>query len=93
MSDLAFTLTVFGVLFVLLLSFSIYVQRPRFGNASPQSIEVVVYGWPSAKAGARLSTAAEPLKTTYDPAAHALHILLPDVAGKAELRLLGETAR
>jgi len=43
MSDLAFTLTVFGVLSVLLLSFSIYVQRPRFGSASPRSIEVVVY--------------------------------------------------
>jgi alpha-glucosidase len=67
----------------------------RKGSFAPwwKSIEVVVYGWPSAKAGARLSTAAEPLKTTYDPAAHALHILLPDVAGKAELRLLGETAR
>ncbi len=43
MSDLSFTLTVFGVLFALLLAFSIYVQRPRFGGASPKSIEVVMY--------------------------------------------------
>ena len=43
MSDISFTLMVFGVLFLLLLSFSIYVQRPRFGGSSPKSIEVVVY--------------------------------------------------
>jgi hypothetical protein len=43
MSDISFTLMVFGVLFLLLLSFSIYVQRPRFGGPSPKSIEVVVY--------------------------------------------------
>jgi hypothetical protein len=43
MSDIAFTLMVFGILFLLLLSFSIYVQRPRFGGASPERIEVVVY--------------------------------------------------
>jgi hypothetical protein len=43
MSDIAFTLMVFGILFLLLLSLSIYVQRPRFGGASPESIEVMVY--------------------------------------------------
>jgi hypothetical protein len=43
MSDVSFTLLVFGVLFVLLLSFSIYVQRPRFGGTSPKNIEVIVY--------------------------------------------------
>ncbi len=43
MSDVSFTLLVFGVLFLLLLCFSVYVQRPRFGGSSPKSIEVVVY--------------------------------------------------
>ena len=43
MSDISFTLSVFGVLFALLLSFSIYVQRPRFGGTSPKNIEVIVY--------------------------------------------------
>src|SRR5208282_692002 len=43
MSDMVFTSVVFGVLFLLLLVFSIYVQRPRFGGTSPKAIEVVVY--------------------------------------------------
>jgi len=59
----------------------------RKGTYAPwwKSVEVVLYGWPSAQAEAKLSSAAGPLKTTYDPAAHALHIVLPDVAGKGEL--------
>ena len=43
MSDISFTLGVFGILFLLLLSFSIYAQRPRFGGTSPKAIEVVVF--------------------------------------------------
>jgi hypothetical protein len=43
MSDIAFTLIVFGILFLLLLSISIYAQRPRFGGTSPKAIEVVVF--------------------------------------------------
>ncbi len=43
MSDISFTLVVFGVLFLLLLSISIYAQRPRFGGTSPKAIEVVVF--------------------------------------------------
>ncbi|HXR46563.1 MAG TPA: hypothetical protein VN784_03910 [Candidatus Limnocylindrales bacterium] len=43
MSDISFTLIVFGVLFLLLLSISIYAQRPRFGGTSPKAIEVVVF--------------------------------------------------
>lgn len=43
MSDISFTLMVFGVLFVLLLFFSIYIQHPRFSGSSPTVIEVVAY--------------------------------------------------
>jgi len=43
MSDITFTLVVFGVLFVLLLCFSIFIQHPRFSGHSPKVIEVVAY--------------------------------------------------
>ena len=43
MSDMVFTWVVFGVLFLLLLSFSLYVQHPRFGGSSPTRIEVIAY--------------------------------------------------
>jgi len=52
-----------------------------------KSIEVVIYGWPSATADAKLSSSANPLKSTYDASAHTLHILIPDMAGKEELRI------
>jgi len=42
-SDIYFTLVVFGVLFLFLIAFSIYVQRPRFSGSSPRLIEVVAY--------------------------------------------------
>jgi len=63
----------------------------REGTYAPwwKSIELVVYGWPSAKADAKLSGAATPLKTTYDAAMHALHVIVPDVAGKGELQVTG----
>ncbi|MDR5726518.1 MAG: DUF5110 domain-containing protein, partial [Terriglobia bacterium] len=62
----------------------------REGTWKPwwKSIEVVVYGWPSAQAEAKLSGSAEALKTTYDATQHALHIVIPDVADKAELRIV-----
>jgi len=61
----------------------------RKGSYAPwwKTIEVVVYDWPSANATASLSNSAAPVTTTYDPAAHALHIVIPDTAGGAELRI------
>jgi alpha-glucosidase len=61
----------------------------REGSYAPwwKTIEVVIYGWPSAQAEARLSGTAQPLETTYDESARALHIVMPDAAGKEELRI------
>ena len=61
----------------------------REGSYAPwwKSMEVVVYGWPSAQAEAKLSGSTEALKTTYDATQHALHVVIPDVAGKQELRV------
>jgi hypothetical protein len=47
----------------------------------------VIYDWPSPQANARLSSSEAPLKTSYDTTAHALHVLIPDVTGQAELRI------
>jgi alpha-glucosidase len=61
----------------------------RQGTFAPwwKTIEVVLYGWPSAHAEAKLTDSPSPLKTTFDPSTHALHIVIPDIAGKAELRI------
>ena len=61
----------------------------RQGTYAPwwKNVEVVIYDWPSAQANAKLSNNASPLKTSYDKAKHALHVLIPDVAGEAELRI------
>lgn len=61
----------------------------RQGTYSPwwRSIEVVIYGWPSVQAEARLSSTATPLKTTYDAATHALHVVVPDAQANLELRV------
>jgi len=63
----------------------------RQGSYSPwwKSVEVVIYDWPSASAQAKLSSGNTALKTTYDRAKHALHIMLPDVAGESELTITG----
>jgi len=63
----------------------------RQGSYSPwwKSVEVVIYGWPSASAQAKLSGNSAALKTTYDRAKHALHVTLPDVAGDSELSIMG----
>jgi alpha-glucosidase len=69
---------------------SVSVQfAARQGNYKPwwNQMEIVIYGWPNPRGEARLSTAAPPLKTTYDQSAHALHILVPDIAGPGELRI------
>ena len=67
----------------------------RQGSYSPwwKTIEVVVYDWPSAQADARLSNGTSPVSTSYDAATHALHLVVPDVAGEAELRVGSGPAR
>jgi alpha-glucosidase len=52
-------------------------------------IEVVIYDWPSAHAEAKFSSSTYPLKTTYDPKQHALHMTLADVSAEAELTVRG----
>jgi alpha-glucosidase len=61
----------------------------RQGTYAPwwKTLEVVIYDWPSAKANAKLSNNASPLQTSYDATQHALHIMIPDIAGEAELRV------
>ncbi|HUX43468.1 MAG TPA: glycoside hydrolase family 31 protein [Terracidiphilus sp.] len=61
----------------------------REGTWKPwwKTMDVVVYGWPSAAATAKLTGSSEALKTTYDAAQHALHVTVPDVPGTAELRV------
>ena len=52
----------------------------------------MVYDWPSAHAEARFSGSAYPLKTTYDPKQHALHMMLSDQAGESELTIKGRAS-
>ncbi|MGH9510825.1 MAG: TIM-barrel domain-containing protein [Terriglobales bacterium] len=61
----------------------------RQGTYAPwwKTIEVVIYGRSSAQAEATLSSGATVLKTSYDKPTHALHVLIPDTAGEAELRV------
>jgi len=61
----------------------------REGSYTPwwKTVEVVIYGWPSAQADATLSN--NKLKTTYDAPKHALHILMPDSGKETELRVSG----
>jgi alpha-glucosidase len=65
----------------------------RQGSYAPwwKFIEVVVYDWPSAHAQARFSSSTYPLKTTYDPKQHALHMMLADVSAEAELKIVGRS--
>lgn len=62
----------------------------RHGSYAPwwKSIEVVVYDWPPAQAKAIISNHREPLETSYDPKSRSFHILVPDVAGRVELKLI-----
>lgn len=57
-----------------------------------KTFEIVVFDWPSKHADARLSNSTSPLKTSYDPPSHALHILVPDTGGEAELSIAGRQA-
>ena len=62
----------------------------REGSYPPwwKQIEVVVYDWPSAKAQATLGDSQGELTTSYDSSAHALHVILPDVAGSGSLKVV-----
>lgn len=66
----------------------------REGLFSPwwKFIELVIYDWPSAHAEAKFSSSTYPLKTTYDPKQHALHMTLSDVTGEAELTIRGRAS-
>ena len=61
----------------------------RTGTFAPwwKNVEVVLYGWPSAQAKATVTGSPAALKTKYDSATHALHVVVPDMAGKGELRI------
>jgi alpha-glucosidase len=59
----------------------------RQGSYTPwwKTVDVVIYDWPSKHADATVANSA--LKTSYDSARHALHILIPDSATEIELRV------
>lgn len=61
----------------------------RQGTYAPwwKTVEVVIFDWPSTQADVKLSNNMSPTKTSYDAPAKALHVLIPDVAGEAELRI------
>jgi len=67
----------------------------REGSYTPwwKFVEVVVYDWPSARAEAKVSGSTYPLKTTYDPRQHALHVTLADQTGEAELSIRGTSVK
>ena len=67
----------------------------RQGSYAPwwKSFEVVIYDWPSKHADVKLSNGTAPLKTSYDGASRALHVVVPDLAGEAELSVGGRQAR
>ena len=54
-----------------------------------KTLEIVIYDWPSPQADVKLSNSASPLTTSYDAQSSALHVLVPDVPGEAELRVGG----
>ncbi len=66
----------------------------REGSYMPwwKFFEVVIYDWPSAHAEAKFSSSTYPLKTTYDPKQHALHMTLADVSSEAELTVRGRSS-
>jgi alpha-glucosidase len=62
----------------------------RQGSYTPwwKTVEVVIFDWPSKQANATLSNSTLQLKTSYDAAKHALHIVMPDSGKEAELRVV-----
>jgi alpha-glucosidase len=67
----------------------------REGTYAPwwKTVEVVIYGWPSAQAEVRLSKSTSPPRTFYDASTSALHVLIPDIAGEIELQIGSPPAR
>lgn len=67
----------------------------RQGNFAPwwKTLEIVIYDWPSKAADAKLSNGTSTLKTSYDSASHALHVLVPDTAGECELNIGGRQSQ
>jgi len=61
----------------------------RQGTYAPwwKTVEVVVYDWPSAPADAKLSNGTSPVSTSYDARARALHVVIRDISGEADLRI------
>jgi alpha-glucosidase len=61
----------------------------RQGTYAPwwKKIEVVIYGWPSARANAKFAGSTQRLQTKYDASTHALHVFIPEAAEKQELRI------
>jgi alpha-glucosidase len=59
----------------------------RQGSYTPwwKTVDVVIYDWPSKQADATLANGT--LKTSYDSAKHALHILIPESAKEIELQV------
>lgn len=66
----------------------------REGSYAPwwKLIEVVIYDWPSAHAEAKIAGSTYPLKTTYDPKQHTLHLMLSDQSAEAELTVRGRAS-
>jgi alpha-glucosidase len=66
----------------------------RQGSFAPwwKLVDVVVYDWPSPHAEAKFSSSTYPLKTTYDPKQHSLHLTVSDVSSEAELSIRGKVA-
>jgi alpha-glucosidase len=61
----------------------------RQGTYAPwwKNVEVVIFDWPSTQADVKLSNNLSPTKTSYYAATKALHVVIPDIAGEAELRI------
>ena len=66
----------------------------RQGTYAPwwKTVEIVVYDWPSAQADAKLSNGSSAVSTSYDAATRALHVVIPDISGEADLRIGGGPA-
>jgi alpha-glucosidase len=52
-----------------------------------KSVDIVLYGWNSAKAQVKLTGVNGQVNVHYDEAQHALHMTIPDVPGNGSLRV------
>jgi len=58
-----------------------------------KAFEVVIYGWNSTRAEAKLANAATTLQTRYDAPTQTLHVTVPDLSTEAELVVTGRGSR